>query len=144
MTPTSRVHAAAGCLALVLVAAFLVATLTAEASGDPQAILLVKTAIVFAMVMLVPSVMIAGATGRSMAAGRRAPLLRRKQRRTVAVATIGIGVLVPCAVTLRMLAPAGRRPGAFRPTVGLVAVAARLSSLNVQVSAAHPWLLAHA
>jgi len=108
-----RIHAVAGITAMTLVATFMVATIVVEIVGDRSAVLGVKTAIVFALFVLIPSVMIAGGTGRSMAAGRKAPLLRRKQRRTALIAVVGIVVLVPCAVVLRMLAADGNFGGAF-------------------------------
>lgn len=61
----------------------------------------------FALFALAPSVIVAGATGRSMAAGRQAAVFRRKRRRMAVIAVIGIMVLVPCAVTLRIMAVDG-------------------------------------
>lgn len=101
---TKRIHAAAGITAMTLVATFMVATIGAELVGDPSAVLAVKTAILFALSVLIPSVMIAGASGRSLAARRTSTLLRRKRRRGTIVAVVGITVLVPCAVVLRALA----------------------------------------
>ncbi|MGW7409941.1 hypothetical protein ACWGI9_40690 [Streptomyces sp. NPDC054833] len=58
-----------------------------------------------ALFALVPCMAITGGTGRSLGAiRRRAPLIRRKQRRISAAAAIGLLVLVPCAVTLHVLA----------------------------------------
>jgi hypothetical protein len=111
-----RIHLGAGLVAMTLVAAFFLATVAVELSGDSAAVLAVKTAIVFGLFLLVPSVMITGITGRSLAANRRAPLLRRKQLRTVLVAAIGITVLVPCAVTLQILAADGN----LGPTFALI------------------------
>jgi hypothetical protein len=101
-----RVHATAAIVAIVLVATFMTATITVEVLGDADAVLATKTAILFALLLLIPSVMIAGGTGRSLVAGRTSPLLRAKQRRTAAVAVIGLGVLLPAAVILRALAAA--------------------------------------
>jgi hypothetical protein len=101
-----RVHAGAGIVAIVLVGSFAIATTAVEIIGDEQAILAVKTVILFALVVLIPSVVVANGSGRSLAAGRRSPLLTRKKRRATAVAVIGIVVLVPCAIVLRILAAA--------------------------------------
>jgi hypothetical protein len=104
----SHVHAVAGITAIVLVASFMTATIIVEALGDPAAVLATKTAILFALLILIPSVMVAGASGRSLMAGRRtSPLLRAKKRRTAVVAVIGLVVLLPAAVTLRSLAATG-------------------------------------
>jgi len=101
-----RIHAVAGIVAMTLVATFMGASVVAEAFGGGSAVLVVKTAILFALLALIPSVMIAGGTGRSLGAGRKAPLFRLKKQRTALVAIIGILVLVPCAVMLRALAAA--------------------------------------
>ena len=108
-----RIHPVAGMLAMALVAAFIVATVLAEALGDQSTIVAVKTAILFALLVLIPCLMIAGGTGRSIAAGRKSPLLRRKRQRATLVACIGLIVLLPCAIVLRNLASAGNFGAAF-------------------------------
>jgi hypothetical protein len=125
-----RIHAVAGIVALTLVATFMTATVVVEIVGDQSAIVAVKTAILFALFALVPSVMIAGATGRSMAAGRRAPVFRRKRRRTALVAVVGIAVLVPCAVALRIMAVDGDFGTAFA-TIQAVELAGGLVNLTL-------------
>lgn len=125
-----RIHAVAGIVALTLVATFMMATIVVEIVGDRAAIAAVKTAIVFALFVLVPSVMIAGATGRSMAAGRQAPVFRRKRRRTALVAVIGIVVLVPCAVVLQIMAVDGDFGTAFA-TIQAVELAGGLVNLTL-------------
>ncbi|WP_369250098.1 hypothetical protein [Streptomyces sp. R41] len=101
----SRVHAAAGVLALSLITLFFTSSVVVEIFGDEHAVSTVKTAIALALIVLVPSMAIAGASGRSLSSGRRrAPLIRRKQRRTAVAAAVGLLVLVPCAVTLQSLA----------------------------------------
>jgi hypothetical protein len=94
-------HAVAGTLALTLITLFFTASVLAEAFGDGHAVAVVKTAVLYALAVLVPAMALTGATGRSLAAPRRrAPLVRRKQRRMAAAASIGFTVLVPCAVFL--------------------------------------------
>ncbi|PJE97071.1 hypothetical protein CUT44_11730 [Streptomyces carminius] len=105
----TRVHAVAGVLALALISLFFTASAVVEIFGDDAAVRAVKTAVVFALFVLVPCMAITGATGRSLGAPRRrAPLIRRKQRRMAAAAAIGLLVLVPCAITLRIFADDGR------------------------------------
>lgn len=65
-----------------------------------------------------------------MAAGRRAPLLRRKRRRTVLVALVGIVVLVPCAVVLRIMAVDGDFGTTFA-TIQAVELAGGLVNLTL-------------
>lgn len=125
-----RIHAVAGIVALTLVATFMTATIVVEIIGDRSAIVAVKTAIVLALFALVPSVMIAGTTGRSMAAGRRTPVFRRKRRRTALVAVVGIVVLVPCAVVLRIMAVDGDFGTAFA-TIQAVELTGGLANLTL-------------
>ncbi|MGP4003257.1 hypothetical protein [Streptomyces sp. 8N706] len=103
----TRIHAIAGFLALTLISLFFTASVTVEIIGGERAVAFVKTGIVIALFVLVPSMMVAGGTGRSLVRGRTAPLIRRKQRRMAAAAAIGIAVLVPCAVVLQSLAADG-------------------------------------
>jgi hypothetical protein len=110
----SRFHALAGIAATALVATFMTATIIVEVIiREKAAILGVKTAILFALIILIPCVMIAGGTGRSLAVGRTSPLLKAKKRRATLIAVIGITVLVPCAITLRILAADARIGPAF-------------------------------
>ncbi len=125
-----RIHAVAGIVALTLVATFMMATIVVEIAGDRSAIAAVKTAIVFALFVLVPSVIIAGATGRSMAAGRQAPVFRRKRRRAALIAVVGIVVLVPCAVVLQIMAVDGDFGTAFA-TIQAVELAGGLVNLTL-------------
>ena len=123
-----RIHPVAGILAMTLVASFIVATVLVEALGDQSTIVAVKTAILFALAILIPSVMIATGTGRSIAAGRKSPLLRRKRQRATLVACIGLLVLLPCAIVLRNLALAGNFGVAF-VSIQAVELAGGLSNL---------------
>jgi hypothetical protein len=108
----NRIHPLAGMLAIALVATFMTTTITVEIVGNKTAILGAKTAILFALIILIPSVVIAAGTGRSLATGQNSPLLRNKKRRAALVAVIGIAVLVPCAIILRILAA----DGSYGPT----------------------------
>ncbi|WP_086828149.1 hypothetical protein [Allokutzneria sp. NRRL B-24872] len=101
-----RVHLVAASLALLLVLGFQIATLT----GDPA---VVKRGIVLALVVLVPALAATGATGMRLAGSSRAPFVVRKRRRMIAIAAIGVLVLVPCAVTLDRFVAAGYLGGWF-------------------------------
>ncbi len=103
----SRVHVIAGVLGLTLIVLFFTSSIVVETIGDEHAVGRVKTMILFGVLVLVPSMMVTGATGRILAGKRENPLIRAKKQRMVAVATIGLTVLVPCAVTLQRLSAAG-------------------------------------
>jgi hypothetical protein len=92
--------------ALTLVVVFWIASLAAELAGDRQTIAATKTAIAWGLLVLVPSVIAANGSGfglarlRTRKGHRLPPVLARKQRRGMAVAAIGLTVLMPCALWL--------------------------------------------
>lgn len=103
----SRVHAIAGTLGLTLITVFFTATVIVELVGDDQAITAVKQWILYGVLLLIPCMAITGGSGRSLIGKRRGPLIRVKQRRMVAIAAIGLGVLTPCAIALQNLSADG-------------------------------------
>ncbi|GAA2383772.1 hypothetical protein GCM10010404_45150 [Nonomuraea africana] len=112
-----RAHAVFGVVALVLISAFMVASLVVEAVGDEKAVAGVKAAIALGACALVFSMIATGGTGTSLAGkdarGLRARLIEVKRRRMAVVAGIGLLVLVPCAVTLWRLSAEGAFGTAF-------------------------------
>ncbi|MGH4025976.1 MAG: hypothetical protein ACRDRV_15480 [Pseudonocardiaceae bacterium] len=132
----SRVHAVAGFVGLTLIVLFFTSSVVVELIGDEHAVARVKTLILFGVLILVPSMMVTGGTGRILAGRRDSPLIRAKKKRMVAVAVIGLTVLVPCAVILQRLAVAGEFDTAFY-TIQIVeliggAVNITLMGLNVR------------
>lgn len=103
----SRVHAVAGILGLTLITLFFISSVTSELIGDEQLISQVKKMILFGVLILVPSMIVTGASGRVLAGKRSAPRIRVKKRRMAVIAVIGLTVLVPCAVVLQRLAAGG-------------------------------------
>ncbi|ADZ71828.1 hypothetical protein [Polymorphum gilvum] len=102
----SKLHAAAGGLALTTIALFWISTVVAELFGTPADIALVKTRILTGMAVLIPAMIAAGASGFSLGARWRGPLVERKKRRMKAVAVNGLLVLLPSAVFLASKAQA--------------------------------------
>lgn len=109
----ARVHPLAGGLALTLIAGFWTATVLVELIGAPAAVAGVKTAIAWALLALVPALAAAGASGTTLARGRRDPLLDAKRARTRLAAANGLLVLVPAALWLAAKARAGELDAAF-------------------------------
>jgi hypothetical protein len=109
-----RLHRVAGVLALALVTLFWLATVLAELAGTREAIAMVKQAIAWGLLLLVPTIIAANGTGWRLTLRRRAgnralpPLLTTKLRRGIAVAALGLLVLVPSAL---WLAAVSARPG---------------------------------
>lgn len=103
----SRLHAIAGTLGLTLIALFFTSSVVAELIGDEQLIAQVKTLILFGILLLVPSMMVTGASGQALAGRRSTPRIKIKKQRMAVIAAIGLTLLVPCAVVLQRLAAAG-------------------------------------
>jgi hypothetical protein len=130
-------------MALTLVIGFWIASLAAEVAAEQQTIAAVKTAIAWGLLALVPAVIAANGSGfglaqlRTRKGHRVPPLLARKQRRGIAVAAIGLTVLMPCALWLAWAAN-GAEPlsGTFHAVQALEliggAINASLLALNAR------------
>ncbi|MCP3803277.1 hypothetical protein NLX83_28765 [Allokutzneria sp. A3M-2-11 16] len=125
-----RVHLTASSLALLLVLTFQIVTVTVELGGDAAAIAAAKRGIALGLFVLVPALAAAGGTGRKLAGRSRAPFVVRKTRRMIAIASVGVLVLVPCAVALDQLAAVGDLGGWFQ-VIQYVELAAGLLNLTL-------------
>ncbi len=96
----TKIHALAGAVALLCIISFWVSTVSVELLGSPADIAFVKQSILRAMLVLIPSMAIAGASGFSLARGRTGPVIARKTARMKLIAMNGLGVLLPSAVFL--------------------------------------------
>lgn len=118
-------HPVAGSLALLTILAFWVSTVIAELSGDSATIAIVKQAIPWGFLLLIPAMAITGASGfrmtRSMA--EPPPLVRVKMRRMPFIAGNGILILVPSALYLAQAAGKGDFDNSFVWVQGLELVA---------------------
>lgn len=116
MSPRSllrRVHAPAGVLAALLIAAFLSATLVVELLGRPQAIAQVKGLILLGLLVLVPALALAGGSGVAMVGRTPRGPAARKLRRMQIIAPNGLLVLLPAAIFLAWKAQAHDFDAAF-------------------------------
>jgi hypothetical protein len=102
------IHAAAGAIALLTVSAFWLSTATVELLGDEAAITMVKNCVLAGMAVLIPAMIVAGASGFSLGKGWKSPVVARKRQRMRIIAANGLLVLVPSAYLLSNLADAGR------------------------------------
>jgi hypothetical protein len=115
-----QIHRVAGPLALVIVALFLASTIAAELSGHPDAIRLVKRAILLALPLLVVCLAAGAATGRLLGHKfRPTPALAKKARRMPFIAANGLLVLLPSAIALDSLAQRGDFGSLFVALQGL-------------------------
>lgn len=118
-----RVHALAGGLATATILTFLFATLAVEALGTATAVATVKTAIAWGLLLLVPVVAMAGASGFRLARGRLKGIIGRKAFRMKIIAANGILVLAPSALFLAWKARAAELDATFALVQALEIVA---------------------
>jgi len=107
------VHAAAGAIALITVSSFWLSTATVELFGDAAAVATVKNCVLAGMAVLIPAMIIAGASGFSLGKGWKNLVVARKKQRMRIIAANGLLVLVPSAFLLSSLADAGRFDSLF-------------------------------
>ena len=130
-----RIHPAAGFLGFATILIFWTSTVAVEVLGSHQAILTVKTGILWGMIVLVPSLAIAGATGFKLAGPISKGPVAAKRRRMPFIAANGILILIPCAVVLQRLAAAGDFGTAFYAVqaVELIAGATNLTLMGLNI-----------
>ncbi|WP_372088535.1 hypothetical protein P7L79_03125 (plasmid) [Tistrella mobilis] len=126
-----RIHPIAGTIALLTIASFWLATVAAEIWGSAATVALVKTAIPWGFLLLVPALAATGGSGMALAQGVRSGLAARKRRRMAIIALNGMLVLIPSALFLAARAGAGRFDTGFVlvQAIELVAGAVNLTLL---------------
>jgi len=103
----SKMHAIAGVVGFVCVASFFVATSVSELLGDPATIATVKGLVFKGMFLLLPALVLAGATGMSLLGKRTEPLALTKQKRGPIAFMTGLFVLLPSSYFLSSWASEG-------------------------------------
>ncbi|NCP18952.1 MAG: hypothetical protein GW855_07325 [Erythrobacter sp.] len=129
------IHPIAGTLATLLVASFWLSTVIVEAFGTHAQIAVVKLAIPWGFLLLVPALAATGGTGLIRARGHRGGIVERKLRRMPIIAANGVLVLIPSALFLAWKAGAGAFDTAFYAVqaVELVAGAANFTLLALNM-----------
>ena len=115
----TRIHAVSGVLALTLLAASFLASVTVEVLQQLPAIVYVKRLIMYGTALLIPVLGFSGITGLAVRGQRRERLMQTKQRRLLVSAGMSLLILAPCAVTLYGLAARGQLHGLFYALQGL-------------------------
>ena len=110
---TKTIHPLAGAVGLATIAVFWLSTVVAEAFGSPALVVAVKSAIPWGFLLLIPALAATGASGFSLAKGRRGGLMGVKARRMPFIAANGVLILIPSALFLAARAKAGAFDGAF-------------------------------
>jgi hypothetical protein len=128
-------HAIVGSIAFMTILVFLVSTVAVELGGDAAAIARVKAAIVQGLWLLIPALMLTGASGFALARNRSGKLLAAKQKRMPFIAGNGLLILLPAALLLEHWAAAGRFDGMFYTVqaVELLAGAINLTLIGLNI-----------
>lgn len=119
----TRIHAAAGAVAMLCILGFWSSTVFSELFLSLQAVAAVKSGIVHAMWVLIPALALTGASGFSLAGARAGRLVERKRRRMPFIALNGLLILLPSAFLLHAKASAGEFDAAFYAVQSLELVA---------------------
>jgi len=116
---TKTAHAVAGVAALALIATFWISTVLAELFGGHGAITVVKAAVPWGFLLLIPALATAAATGVRLGARMRGPVIAAKRGRMPIIAATGLLILIPSALFLSFKAQAGQFDTAFYVVQGI-------------------------
>lgn len=125
----STVHKVAGVLAALTILTFWLSTAISELFLDEAAIVVVKTAVPWGFLLLIPVLATAGATGLKLARGRNVGLVGTKRKRMPFIAANGLLVLVPSALFLAARARDGVFDTTFLTVQGIEFVAGAVNIL---------------
>jgi hypothetical protein len=102
------IHAVAGSVAMMSIAAFWTATVATELAGDAALIASVKQGVLVGMAVLVPALMATGGSGFALAKSWRGRVVEAKKKRMMLAAANGLLILLPSAVLLATWSSSGR------------------------------------
>jgi len=131
-----RIHPFAGIVAFLTILTFWTSTAISELLLPTDAVIAVKHAIPWGLLILVPALAITGATGFRLAGASTDPRILRKKRRMPFIAGNGIVVLIPAALSLSALATRLESDGLFYSIQAIELIAGvinlALMSLNIR------------
>jgi hypothetical protein len=131
------IHPVAGALAILTIATFWLSTALSELFASRATVVVVKTAIPWGFLLLVPALAAAGASGFALAKGRRRDgLIGPKIKRMPFIAANGLLVLIPAALFLASKARASEFDASFDEVQALELIAGAMNivllSLNMR------------
>lgn len=131
----TKIHAVAGFIAVLTIALFWTSTIYSELFTDHATIAAVKAAILKGMFVLVPAMVIVGASGMSLGGRRRDRLALAKKKRMPIIAANGLVILLPAAFYLEAKAASGAFDTAFYAVqiLELIAGAANLTMMSLNI-----------
>lgn len=131
----TKIHAAAGVIGFLCILTFWTSTAFSELFASHETVAAVKAMILRGMFILIPAMVIVGASGMSMGAKRQDALAISKKRRMPIIALNGLLILLPSAFFLASKAAAGAFDTAFYTIQGveLLAGAVNLSLIGLNI-----------
>jgi sorbitol-specific phosphotransferase system component IIC len=104
----TAIHAAAGTLAMLLIATFWTSTLVSELFLDTAAVVAVKHAIaMYGLLCLVVFMAMTGGSGFALGKVRKARLIEEKKKRMLLIGANGLLIMIPSAIFLNIKAADG-------------------------------------
>jgi hypothetical protein len=94
------IHPVAGALAILTIAIFWLSTALSELFASQATVAVVKTAIPWGFILLIPALAAAGGSGITLAKGNRGKIIGAKLKRMPVIATNGLLILIPAALFL--------------------------------------------
>ncbi len=130
-----RIHPIAGIVAFLTILTFWMSTAVSELFLPIDAVIAVKQAIPWGLLVLAPALAITGATGFRLAGASTDPRVLRKKRRMPFIAGNGILVLITAALSLSVLATRSEFGGLFYSiqAVELIAGAINLALMSLNI-----------
>ncbi|WP_281995923.1 hypothetical protein [Ruegeria faecimaris] len=129
------IHPIAGVIGFLTILTFWTSTLYSEIFASHATVASVKTMIVYGLFLLVPAMVIVGATGMSMGSRRKDASALAKKKRMPIIAANGLLILVPAALYLKTKAGAGAFDTSFYlvQVIELVAGATNLTLMGKSI-----------
>lgn len=130
-----RIHPIAGVIGFLTILTFWTSTAFSELFGTYDTIAAVKSMILTGMFILIPAMVIVGASGMSMGGRRKDAPARAKKKRMPFIAANGLLILLPAAFYLEAKASVGAFDTAFYSVqvLELIAGAANLALMGLSI-----------
>ncbi|MCR9242013.1 MAG: hypothetical protein NXH87_11585 [Rhodobiaceae bacterium] len=131
----TKIHATAGVIGFLTILTFWSSTVISELFTAHETIAVVKTLVLQGMLILIPAMIIAGASGMNLGQKRRDPLTAAKKKRMPFIAANGLLILVPAAIYLQSKAMSGSFDTMFYAVqaIELIAGATNLTLMGLNI-----------
>lgn len=124
----TKIHAIAGIIAFLTILIFWTSTVISELFGTYENVLMVKSMILKGMFILVPAMIIVGASGMNLGQHRKDATTLAKKKRMPIIAANGLIILLPAAYFLQSKAEIGSFNNVF---YGLQALELVAGAINI-------------